>query len=365
MSRQPRKQLEGISYEQFRRQVKGGQSDPLYLFVGEEDYLHDRALQLLYKTVPEEARGFNIDIFRIGSEMGASSSRAVAAIDAANQLPMIAHRRVVVIRDFDKIKEDEIDLVLEYLKRPSPAASVVFQSQSIDQRRKITAALLKACTVVLMERPAEQQLKRWVIKFLQEGGNTAAGRPQHPSCEIDSDALGRLLALAGKSMMRLASEMEKLAAFANGARIDVAAVEALVPRAKDHSSFEIWDAIIERDRPRAVLLTHRLLDDGTDPVMMVGVLAGLLRRMLTAKDLQNKGARPDEIAKATGQYGQRANAFNNRVRATPREEILHGLLRIGQVDNAIKNSEGTPRLQIEYLVAELTLPHTARWGIVR
>jgi DNA polymerase-3 subunit delta len=159
--------------------------------------------------------------------------------------------------------------------------------------------------------------------------------------------------------------MEKLASFANGSRIEVSAVEALVSRAKDHSNFEIWDAIIRRDRPRSIVLMHRLLDDGADPVMMVGVLAGLFRRMLLAKDLLNKGARQDEIAKATGQYGPRGSAFNNRIKVTSREEILQGLLRIGEVDNAIKNSEGSPRLQIEYLVAELTLPGPGAWSIVR
>ncbi len=52
-----------------------------------------------------------------------------------------------------------------------------------------------------------------------------------------------------------------------------------------------------------------------------------------------------------------------RVLRTPREEIVHGLRRIAQVDSAIKNSEATPRLQMQYLIAELTLPESARWGI--
>jgi len=44
---------------------------------------------------------------------------------------------------------------------------------------------------------------------------------------------------------------------------------------------------------------------------------------------------------------------------------VHGLRRLAEVDDAIKNSQGTPRLQIEYLVAELTLPESARWYIRR
>ena len=83
-----------------------------------------------------------------------------------------------------------------------------------------------------------------------------------------------------------------------------------------------------------------------------------------------RGERPDGAQgsfrrdnEGDGQYGQRAAAFNARVLRTPREEIVHGLRRIAQVDNAIKGSEATPRLQMEYLIAELTLPESARWGI--
>lgn len=347
MNRQPRKKLEGLTYELFRRRVKGGQVEPLYLFVGEEDYLHQRGLHLLYETLDEATRGFNISVFNI-DDSNTVSSRAVAAIDAANQLPMMGRRRIVVVRDIDKIKDEDVDVVLEYLKRPASTASVVFQSHSLDQRRKTTTALLKTCTLVLMERPTEPQLNRWVVEFLKRRG-----------CEIDADAAGRLLSLGGSSLMRLSNEMEKLAAFAGGGHIDLAAVEALVPRAKEHSSFEIWNAMIDGDRTRAVRLTRRLLEDGADPVMIVGLLAGLFRRMLAAKDLLNRGARPDEIARATGQYGPRAGPFNKRVKTTPREEILRGLLNIARVDNAIKNSEGTPSLQVEYLVAKLTLPAEA------
>src|SRR5206468_1156606 len=98
-------------------------------------------------------------------------------------------------------------------------------------------------------------------------------------------------------------------------------------------------------------------------LMIVGALAGLYRRLLAGKELTLRRAPPADVMKAMGQYGQRFSAFNARILRTPREEIVHGLRRIAEVDDAIKNSIATPRIQIEYLVAELTLPDSARWGI--
>jgi DNA polymerase III subunit delta len=264
---------------------------------------------------------------------------------------MAAHR-LVVIRDFDKIKEDEIELVIEYLKNPAPTAMVVFQAATLDQRRKITSALMKTCAVAAFDRLTDQQAARWAEEYLKRRG-----------CRIEPNALGHLIGLVGTRLTRLSNELDKLAAYAGGGFINNAAVEDLVPRAREHTSWELWDAIIDRDRKRALRLMDRLLDDGSEPVMIVGALAGLYRRMLAAKELMMRKAATEEVNKATGRYGRNAEVFNSRVLRASREEIAHGLRRIAQVDNSIKNSEATPRLQLQYLIAELTLPESARWGI--
>jgi DNA polymerase-3 subunit delta len=355
VSKRAKKKIDGISYEEFRRQVKEDRLQLLYLFVGEEEYFQERALELLYKTVDEASRIFNVTALSLGTD-SASGARAsaAAAIDIANQMPMMSPRRIVVIRDFDKIKEDYSDALIEYLKRPAPTASVVFQAASLDQRRKLSIALMKAATVVTFDRLGEQRAARWAEDYLKRRG-----------CQIEPGALTHLIALVGTRMMRLVNELDKLATNAGGGIINNALVEQLVPRSREHSTFELWDAIIERDRRRALRLAERLLDDNPRdmPLMIVGSLAGLYRRMLMAKDLMARRAPAEEVMKATGQYGQRAKDFNARVLRTPREEITRGLSRIAQVDSAIKSSDATPRLHIQYLIAELTLPESARWAI--
>ena len=354
MSKRPPKSPDAVGFEEFRKQVKAGQIEPLYLFEGEEDFLHERALTLLYNTVDEATRSFNIAVFSGSGEGGAATGpRAAAAMDAANMMPMISSRRIVVIRDFEKMKDGEVDLVIEYLKRPAPWSTVVFQSASPDKRRRITNAVLKACNVVSMDRLSDREAARWVERYLKRLG-----------CTIERGAIDKLIALVGTQMRRLAHEMDKLAAYSGGGIINSSAVDELVPRAREHTNFELWDAIVERDTKRALRLTHRLLADGNEPVVIVGSLAGLYRRMLLGKELLNKGTSTPEIMRATGQYGPRGGRFNARLLSTAREEIVHGLRRIARADDAIKNSEATPRLQIEYLVAELTLPEAASWGIL-
>jgi DNA polymerase-3 subunit delta len=345
VSSRPKKKTE-LGFEELRREVKDGRVASLYLFVGEEQYLHERALTALYETVDEPLRAFNISIFSIGSDTGSGSKTTAAmAIDAANQMPMMSARRIVVVRDFDKIKEDEQDLVLAYLKHPSPTTTMAFQATSPDKRRKLTTALMKACSVVTFDLLDEARARRWADDYLKRRG-----------CSIEPSALGLLIGLIGTALTRLSNELDKLATYAEGGAIDTSAVSELVPRAREHTGWELWDAINAGDQKRAVKLMEHMLDDG-DPLPILGSLAGLYRRLLIGKELAERGASSQDIKDATGQWSQ---AFFTRLRRTSLEEFARGLRRIAEVDNAIKNSEGTPRLQMEYLIAELTLSSSSK-----
>src|SRR5262249_35462315 len=138
-------------------------------------------------------------------------------------------------------------------------------------------------------------------------------------------------------LTRLVNELEKLMSYVGGGTINNQMIGDLVPRAREHTSWELWDAIIERNRTRALKLMERLLEDGSEPLVILGALAGLYRRLLAAKELMARKAPTDEVNRATGRYGRNAEVFNARVLRTSREEIVHGLRRIAQIDNAIKN----------------------------
>ena len=129
--------------------------------------------------------------------------------------------RVVVVREFDKIKDDEHEVVLGYLKRPSPTTTVVFQAVAADQRRKITTALMKSCTVVVFDSLKDDEARRW-----------AEGYVKLHEHRIEPRALDRLITLAGTRLSRLVNEIEKLAAYAGREVITEAAVAELVPRSR-------------------------------------------------------------------------------------------------------------------------------------
>src|SRR3954468_10781040 len=89
--------------------------DPAYLFVGDDDFRKNEALTLLLDAAVDPAtRDFNLEVRR-GSEL---SGEALGSI--LGTPPMLAERRVVVVRDAGSLKKDAKQAAEDYLAKPSP-----------------------------------------------------------------------------------------------------------------------------------------------------------------------------------------------------------------------------------------------------
>ncbi len=84
----------------------------------------------------------------------------------------------------------------------------------------------------------------------------------------------------GGNMRLLQSELEKLAAYANGPVIEAADVELLVGRARDEEYFELMEAIQKRNLPAALRYVEDAVSHGAHGLMLVGAVAGIVRGLL-------------------------------------------------------------------------------------
>src|SRR5687767_10904900 len=99
----------------FDERVAEGKLDPIYVFSSDEPLLIDRAVAALREAaVPAALRGFNEELF---DGKGLTATRVLTA---AQTLPMMAPRRLVLVRDLGAMAAAELNGLLGYLERPSP-----------------------------------------------------------------------------------------------------------------------------------------------------------------------------------------------------------------------------------------------------
>ncbi|HKP71921.1 MAG TPA: DNA polymerase III subunit delta [Pyrinomonadaceae bacterium] len=329
-----------LKREELRRELKGKRIAPLYLLFGAEDFLRDAAARHISDEVLRGAalREFNEASFSL------ASVDVQQAIAAAEQLPMMAERRVVRITDFAKLREADEGALTRYLARPAESSVVIFIADDLDKRRKLSKTLLETCVSVEFAPLSDNELAVWARDHLKK-----------LKAETDERTLRQIVALVGTSVRRLSNELNKLATAAlPSGLITMDLVDTLVGRSRELSNFELTDHLVARDRRRALQTLRRLLDDGAEPVMLVGLVASNYHRLALAKELMSAGRPKEEVFRLVPMPYPKREEFLATARRTDSADLARRISRIAATDLAIKTSLGTPRLQLELLICELS-----------
>ncbi|MCI0338718.1 MAG: DNA polymerase III subunit delta [Acidobacteria bacterium] len=329
----------------FDRRLRENQISPLYLFVGAERYLRDQALKQLTEAVVDPAvRDFNF------ATTAVNQGKLDEALGMARQFPMLSPRRVVVVTGFEAINdENQLEQLKDYLRTPVETTALVFLSDGLDNRRNIATMLRKTCEVVSFDPLDDREAApAWAREYVMRAGYS-----------IDPASAAYLVGMAGVDLMRLSTELDKLMAYVeeNG-RITRTEIDQLVRYSREHSNFELTDAILDGDRRRALTLLDHIFANPPEPpqtlaLLILGAIASNYRKMLAAKELMGQNVSNPELAKAVGMSPYAVMRFNERARKQETERIIAGIERIAQTDVALKSSLATPRLQLELLICEL------------
>jgi DNA polymerase-3 subunit delta len=337
--------MASITREELWRRLKGGQVEPLYLLFGPENYLRDAAVRAVADAALKGAalREFNESSYSL------ASTDVQQAIASAEQLPMMGARRVVRVSDFARLREADEEALVRYVTRPSDTSVVVFVADALDKRLKLSKTLLQTCTSVEFAPLADSELAGW-----------ARDRLKHLGANADERTLRQIIALTGASVRQLATELEKLstAALPSG-YISMELVDALVGRSRELSNFELSDYLLAGERRRALETLAKILDDGAEPIMLIGLLASNFHRLALAKDMMSRGAPNEEVFRVVPMPQGKRAGFLATARRADSQQLARRIQRIAEADIAIKTSLGGggdkgSRLQLEMLVCELS-----------
>lgn len=311
--------------------------DPLYLVIGEDDYLRDRALAMLKHAVLGGADdgGFNCDLF-YGDEHTAEE-----VVTCAMELPVFAQRRLVILKQADKWPAREAERCLEYLHAPHESTSLVLTASKLDRRLKWTQALLREAVVVDCDPLADAPLFSWIR---QEAGSLGL--------TVQEDAAHLLKELATGSLYALRRELEKLAAYVSAGRsATVADVEALRGTEPGASVFDLTLAIADRNIGRAWTILARNLEAGEAPLRILGALVWQYRRLWKVKDTARQSGRPAEAARALRMDPARAAALLSGFSESHLQQAFRLFM---EADSQLKGgSSSSPKRVLENVLLEL------------
>jgi len=243
--------------------------DRVYLFHGDDDYLKEEKIRALIDRATDPAtREFNLEVKR-ASEV--DPGELGIALDS---LPLMAERRVVILRDIGTLKKDARSVLTRYLERPAADTVLVLAAGS---GTKPDPALMNAASTVEFRSLSDGELAKWVADRLATFGATIEPR----AAELLCGATGNDLAL-------LSGEIEKLRSYTNGGVIGEEAVEAVVGVRHGETLGDLLDLVAQRKATQAVALLERVLaqpkTSGVSVVMALTTQTLAIGWLLAAKE---------------------------------------------------------------------------------
>ncbi len=279
------------SYNDLLRALGRRELQPVYYLFGSEDILKEEASRaILDQALEPHERDFNFDQ---RSAAGLSPEDLHALV---NTLPMMANRRVVVIREVEawKKKAAPREVLLKYLANPSndTILLLVENAPASDEKKRDyepDEALVAHTYAVDFEPLPPERVARWIEHHAKRLGVI-----------FGEGAADHLAAATGCHLGTLRSELEKLHSLSGQGPISLEQVGDLVG-VRHGETLDDWvAAVLADDTPRALSLGVRVLDQaGMSGVKMVTVLGTALIGLRITRLLYDKGSRGGSLERAS------------------------------------------------------------------
>ncbi|MBQ7455374.1 MAG: DNA polymerase III subunit delta [Clostridia bacterium] len=276
----------------FFEQVAQGKIAPCYVLEGPEEYVKRSALDALrHALLPAGMEEMN--------EARLTDPDANTLIAAAETLPFLAERRLVTVlesgmlqgraKGYDEAKNAAA--LAEYIPNiPGTACVVFYVRDKADGRKKLYQALKKSAEIVQFLPLDEREMTRWIAQTLKKLGK-----------QISAAACQKLTFTSGTDLFTLSGELQKLAAYA-GERAEILPedIDAVCSRTTSFRVYDLSASLLRGDAKNAFTLAAALQKDGEEPLMLLALLQGECRRLLSVKLLRAEGMSADTIAARIG-----------------------------------------------------------------
>jgi DNA polymerase III subunit delta len=334
------------SARKFFRELKKSEPAPVYYVYGEETYMLDEAVDaIIGHAAPDGVNDFNFDSFHGRNTSGE------AVVAACEMLPMMADRRLVILRDAQELPMSELEQLGSYLDDPSPTTCLLVHARTaqkkLDGRTWIVKKLKKAGTSCKFESLYENE----VGEILRKQANKRGLR-------LAPAATAYLIEAVGTDLASLDKALDKLDLYVGDSEESPRYVEAdvvgeVVAHTKINSVFDLTDALGDRKFEDALHVLDSMLLNGEPPLRILAMIARHFRIVAKLHDpsvrnlsRKKKAGKVGVVPYFVKDYQRHASKFSPTEIEAIRERLL-------EVDTALKSSGLDDKTVMERLMYDI------------
>ena len=318
----------------------------LYVFLGaREPRIHDEARIALGLADAEDLSLTRLD--------GADTS-LVAVAEACGAIDMFGGRRKVLLSNAQALVASD-KKVLDWLAAfagagsdaPCDLAVLAYLDLGDRRSRSRVQAFMKLEAVGAQVRQVRPLDERRAAQFAQR-------LAQRQGVRLEDAAAERLVEIVTPDAGLLAREVDKLAAYAGfSGTLGMDDVDAASATIGEHQRWDYINAVSAQQPRRALGVLHDLLGLRAPRQMILADIGTSIRRLATAKAVQDAGGDAQEVARRAGVPPYRARELHAQARRTSPRLLERMYGEVVRTDRALKSTGSEEDALLEILTARL------------
>lgn len=248
-------------YKKAMLELRSGRFRPVYVLHGEEGFFIDHIAEEVERlALQDHERDFNQTI------LYARDTDAEQIKDICLRYPMMAERQLVVVRELQTWRIDQVEKLEPYLARPTPTTVLVlcYKHKKIDGRKSILKTAQKGGGLVFTsDKVRDDKLPEVLMSFAKNHKRKLGGT----EAQLLANHLGSDLAKAVKEVEKLCLVTEE------GAAITSDSIQRFVGISKEYNVFELQNAIGTRNAAKAQRIAQHFASDPKDNPLVLTVAA--------------------------------------------------------------------------------------------
>lgn len=253
-------------YRKIFSEIDSSEMAPLYLLKGEENFIMEEMVcKLVEKVVGEDLKSFNLNT-EYGGEVDMENF-----ISTANSFPFLSERRILVLRELEKIKGKWKQL-LDYSRTPVPSTVVIYIFNTLDDAgRRIRpprdySALENAVRangkIIQFDRLSDSDLELYVQRKAVKAG-----------LKMKRGVAGALIYSVGNNLFNIQNELDKLSLIYEGKEIGKSELARVIGNYRLNAVYDLIDSTgVDMGNKPLELLSSIITTGAERPTVVVYLL---------------------------------------------------------------------------------------------
>ena len=328
----------------------------LYILLGEDDFSLTRSLEEIKQGLGDPALLAANTTLLDGQQVTLDQLRTVG-----ETVPFLAEKRLIIIQGLlgcfepqgkprrrrkmvpSTGQESEYKSFATYLSKLPDSTVLVLIDGRIKSNNPLYKQLSAKAEVRSFPLLKGDKLRRWIEGEVAEQG-----------ASISPQAVDLLAKLVGGNLWIMSNEINKLALFTLGRRIEVEDIEAIVSFVQEANVFAMVDAILDFKAGAAEQLLEQLLQRGASLAYLLAMLSRQVRMIVQAKELRRHMKPEAEIQSRLGLTSEFAlRKTLEQAQRYPLERLKQVYHKLLQADLSIKTGKYEGGLALNLLIADL------------